>query len=173
MGPGSDDACQRDATRWTGKIADFDKPTTSGRFAACGFGSDRTQGVAGFAINTMHKGKEGEPMAEAHYDVYEVFIQKDILTHHVHVGSVVAPSPELALQVARENFLRRDTAVNIWVVLQQNIHGTSYEDKDALANQVLDKSYREVSGYSENAQKWKRFKERAITIDDVVNDMKK
>ena len=109
---------------------------------------------------------------EVHYDVYEVFVQREILAHHVHVGSVVAPSPELALQVARENFLRREKAVNIWVVLQQNIHHTSYEDADALANQVLDKSYREVSGYSENAQKWKRFKERAITVEDLVNDMK-
>lgn len=107
-----------------------------------------------------------------HYDVYEVFVQRDILAHHVHVGSVVAPSPELALQVARESFLRREQAVNIWVALQNNIHATSYTDADALVNQSLDKSYREVAGYSENAQKWKRFKEKSITIDDLVNDVK-
>ncbi|WP_083486010.1 phenylacetic acid degradation protein [Alicyclobacillus ferrooxydans] len=113
-----------------------------------------------------------DEVREVHYDVYEVFVQREILAHHVHVGSVVAPSPELALQVARENFLRRERGVNIWVVLQQSIHQTSYEDTDLLANQVLDKSYREVSGYSENAQKWKQFKERAITVEDLVNDIK-
>ncbi len=138
--------------------------------------ADRTKASTddlGAAQNRTALGHEETMQSEVHYDVYEVFVQKDILTHHVHVGSVVAPSPDLALQVARENFLRRDTAVNIWVVLQQNVHRTSYEDEDALANQVLDKSYREVSGYSDNAQKWKRFKERAITIDDLVNDLKK
>ena len=107
-----------------------------------------------------------------HYDVYEVFVQSDILAHHVHVGSVVAPSPALALQVARENFLRRERAVNIWVVQQQHVHSTSYEDPDVLANQEVDKSYRNVSGYSENAKKWKAFKENAITIDDLVNDIR-
>jgi len=107
-----------------------------------------------------------------HYDVYEVFIQRDSLVQHQHVGSLVAPSPDLALQLARENFLRRDVAVSIWVVKQDHIHATATEDADILANQVLDKSYRNVSGYSDNAKKWKGFKERAITIDDLVNDMK-
>ncbi|PWI57120.1 phenylacetic acid degradation protein [Sulfoacidibacillus thermotolerans] len=107
-----------------------------------------------------------------HYEVYEVFVQRDALSHHVHVGSVVAPSAELALQVARENFLRREKAVNIWVVKQENVHATSYEDQDFFANQVLSKSYREVSGYAENARKWKAFKQVAITVDDLVNDIK-
>ncbi len=108
----------------------------------------------------------------AHYEVYEVFIQRDDLSHHVHVGSVVAPSAKLAHQVARENFLRREKAVNIWVVKQEHVHATSYEDQDFFANQMLNKNYREVSGYAENAKKWKTFKQVAITVDDLVNDIK-
>ncbi|QQE76872.1 1,2-phenylacetyl-CoA epoxidase subunit PaaB [Alicyclobacillus sp. SO9] len=107
-----------------------------------------------------------------HYDAYEVFIQRHVLAHHEHIGSLVAPSPDMALQVARENFLRRDEAVSIWVVRQDDVHASASEDRDILANKVLDKSYREVAGYSENAQKWKSFKQRAITVDDLVDDMK-
>jgi ring-1,2-phenylacetyl-CoA epoxidase subunit PaaB len=54
--------------------------------------------------------------AEGLYHPYEVFVQYDHLAHHQHVGSVLAASPDIALQLARENFLRRDKAVNIWVV---------------------------------------------------------
>jgi ring-1,2-phenylacetyl-CoA epoxidase subunit PaaB len=107
----------------------------------------------------------------AQYDVFEVFVQYKPLEHHVHVGSVVAPSPLLALQVARENFLRRDTAYNIWVVKQTDIYATSYEDQDFFANHELNKSYRNVAGYSENAHKWKTFKGgRAMSLDELVSD---
>lgn len=112
-----------------------------------------------------------EPREENHYEPYEVFMQRDSLAHHVHVGSVIAPTAELALHVARESFLRRDTAISLWVVKQTEVHQTSYEDKDFFANQEIGKSYREVSGYADNAKRWKRFKEQAMTIDDIVHDV--
>ncbi|RIV20162.1 phenylacetic acid degradation protein [Alicyclobacillaceae bacterium I2511] len=116
---------------------------------------------------------QGSQQKQPHYDVYEVFIQRDFLGYHTHIGSVVAASPELAQLVARENFLRRDAAISIWVVHQTDIHETSYEDTDFFINRATDKSYRDVSGYVDNAKKWKAFKERAITIEDLVHDAKR
>ncbi|MCL6631002.1 MAG: phenylacetic acid degradation protein [Alicyclobacillus herbarius] len=108
--------------------------------------------------------------AEGLYHPYEVFVQYDHLQHHQHVGSVLAPSPEVALQMARENFLRRERAVNIWVVAKDQIHATAYEDTDFFA-QEFDRSYRRVDGYSaENARRWKRFKQRALELEDMVKD---
>ncbi|MFB5189324.1 phenylacetic acid degradation protein [Alicyclobacillus fastidiosus] len=98
-----------------------------------------------------------EEQARHCYVPYEVFIQKSKLDYHVYVGSVLAPSPELALQLARENFLRRDTAVNIWVVRQSDIHKTRSED-DAFFAREFSRDYREVTGYSANARRWKAFK---------------
>lgn len=112
-----------------------------------------------------------ESATPEYYEVFEVFIQGNTLANHIHVGSVVAPSPELALQVARESFLRRESAISIWVVKQAHIHHTSYEEKDFFLNKELDKSYRDVAGYADNARRWKRFKEQAMTIEDVVRDM--
>jgi ring-1,2-phenylacetyl-CoA epoxidase subunit PaaB len=100
------------------------------------------------------------------YGVYEVFVQKTQQDHHQHVGSVVAPSPDVALITARENFLRRDPAVNIWVVPREHIYATPYEG-DYFARE-LDRRYREVSGYSENGRLWRMFKERAMDLDEMI-----
>lgn len=100
------------------------------------------------------------------FGVYEVFVQKTRLDHHQHVGSVVAPSPDVALITARENFLRRDPAVNLWVVPRESIYATPYEG-DYFARE-LDRRYREVSGYSENGRLWKMFKEENPDFDEMI-----
>jgi ring-1,2-phenylacetyl-CoA epoxidase subunit PaaB len=103
------------------------------------------------------------------YQPYEVFIQYDHLQHHQHVGSILAPSPDIALQLARENFLRRERAVNIWVVRKDQIYATPYDDEDFFARE-FDRSYRRVDGYSDNARKWKQFKQRALQLEDILKD---
>jgi len=103
------------------------------------------------------------------YDVYEVFVQTNQLEGHQHVGSVLAPDGEMALQLARENFLRRDAGVSIWCVKKSMIHATSYEDKDFFAVE-FSRDYRRVDGYADNAKKWKIFKQRALHLEDLVKD---
>jgi ring-1,2-phenylacetyl-CoA epoxidase subunit PaaB len=103
------------------------------------------------------------------YDVYEVFVQHTHLDHHQHVGSVLAPSPDVALHLARENFLRRDKAVNLWVVRKDHVVSTGYEDSDFFASE-FDRAYRRVDGYSENAGLWKMFKQRQLQWEDIVKD---
>ncbi|MCL6517274.1 phenylacetic acid degradation protein [Alicyclobacillus sp.] len=105
------------------------------------------------------------------HEVYEVFVQSSALEPHTHVGSVLAPSAEWALQVARENFARRGTAVNLWVVRRRDIAATPADDGDFFVRE-FDRTYREVSGYSDNARRWKRFKARAMTMDEVMDDVR-
>lgn len=105
------------------------------------------------------------------FNVYEVFIQKDHGSPHVWVGSVDAGSPDDALLLARENFLRRDLAVSIWVVKQEQIHRTNYEDKDFFARES-DKTYRMLTGYNkQNAEKWRKYKKNLLDLEkDFVKD---
>lgn len=105
------------------------------------------------------------------FNVYEVFIQKDHGSPHVYVGSVDAGSPDDALLMARENFLRRETAVSIWVVKQEHVHGTNYEDRDFFA-QETDRSYRMLNGYNKaNAEKWRKYKKNLLDLEkDFVKD---
>lgn len=103
------------------------------------------------------------------YPVYEVFVQEDALAFHVNVGSLRAANEEMALQMARETFFRRDEVYDIWVVPQTCIF-SSPRDEAHLPVHALDKTYRLPAGY-DNAPHWKKFKARSMTIEDVAQEM--
>jgi ring-1,2-phenylacetyl-CoA epoxidase subunit PaaB len=85
-------------------------------------------------------------MPDTQWEVYEVFHQKARGEQHVHVGSVHAPNPEMALVLAKEQYARRMACVNLWVVKASDIHASEYADQDMFAH-ATDKSYREAYGY--------------------------
>ncbi len=101
--------------------------------------------------------------------VYEVFSQKDALSFATHVGSVRAPSPEMALQLAREAYFRRESAFDIWVIPASSItHGRDF--RHTLPSAPETKAYRMPQGY-DNGPLWKKFKAHAQTIEDVAKEM--
>ena len=55
-------------------------------------------------------------MTDTQWPRYEVFKQDNPKKRHEAVGSVHAPDAELALQNARDVFVRRPSAVSLWVV---------------------------------------------------------
>jgi ring-1,2-phenylacetyl-CoA epoxidase subunit PaaB len=79
---------------------------------------------------------------DTQWDTYEVFHQSRRGEPHVYVGSVHAPDPEMALQLARDQFARRLVCVSLWVVRSKDITATDYQDGDFFA-QMTDKSYRD------------------------------
>ena len=81
-----------------------------------------------------------------HFETYEVFHQKKRGTHHVHVGTVHAPNPEMALLFAKEQFGRRGTCVNIWVARTSDLFASDYDDSDIFEN-TPEKLYREAAPY--------------------------
>ncbi|MCL6452542.1 MAG: phenylacetic acid degradation protein [Alicyclobacillus sp.] len=103
------------------------------------------------------------------FEPYQVFVRRDALDAMEHVGTVMAASPEMAVLVARQNFLRRDAAVGLWVVADADMHSAN-TDPQFFAEE-LDKSYRRVDGYSDNARRWKRFKQQALQLQDIVRDL--
>ncbi|AEJ42763.1 phenylacetic acid degradation protein [Alicyclobacillus acidocaldarius] len=123
------------------------------------------------AMSQMERNRADEGATATSYDVYEIFVQTSDLEPHVHVGSLLAPSPEWALQLARENFLRRAQAVSVWAVRRDDVHATP-ADPDWFARE-FERKYRDVSGYADNARRWKRFKAQAMNIDDVIADVRK
>lgn len=100
--------------------------------------------------------------------VYEVFIRASHEAELTNVGSVVAASADLALLLARENFLRRDPAVALYVVRREHLFGISAaEDPDFFARE-FDRSYRQPYGYPENARTWQKYRRKAMTIEELV-----
>ncbi len=85
-------------------------------------------------------------MSDTQWEVYEVFHQKARGEPHVHVGSVHATDPEMALVLAKEQYARRMACVNLWVVRAEDITASAYADADMFQH-ATDKSYREAFGY--------------------------
>jgi len=80
------------------------------------------------------------------WETYEVFHQKKRGEQHMHVGIVHAPSPEIALVFAKEQYGRRRVTANLWVVRSSEIHASGYEDADIFET-TPEKTYREASDY--------------------------
>lgn len=102
--------------------------------------------------------KDGELYAMDHFQTYEVFEQKKRGTHHIHVGSVHAPSSELAMMFAKEQYTRRGQCVNLWVVKTSEIFVTQYEDSDIFETTSL-KTHRDPNSYKV-MDRIKAYKER-------------
>ena len=82
-----------------------------------------------------------------HWETYEVFHQHKRGEQPVHVGIVHAPSPEIALIFAKEQFGRRQQSSNIWVVRTTDVFTFNTHDEDMFET-TPEKKYREASGYS-------------------------
>ncbi len=90
------------------------------------------------------------------FDAYEVFAQTDSMRPHEHQFSLLAPNPEMALTLAKENFLRRSNITSIWVVRRDHIVKSQPADRAQFAR--LDKSYRMKQSYSGLADTWRKYK---------------
>jgi ring-1,2-phenylacetyl-CoA epoxidase subunit PaaB len=77
---------------------------------------------------------------------YEVFHQQKSGGRHVHVGSLHAPSHELALVLAKEQYGRRGQTTNLWVVNTRDVFTMRAEDADVFAT-TPEKKYRDVAAY--------------------------
>ncbi len=85
-------------------------------------------------------------MTDTQWETYEVFHQTKHGDPHEHVGSVHAPDPQMALQLARDQFARRLKCVSLWVVRSSDITATDYQDENFFA-QITDKSYRDPKAF--------------------------
>jgi ring-1,2-phenylacetyl-CoA epoxidase subunit PaaB len=77
---------------------------------------------------------------------YEVFHQQKSGGRHTHVGSLHAPSRELALLLAKEQYGRRGQTSNLWVVNTRDVFTMRSEDADVFAT-TPEKKYRDVAAY--------------------------
>ncbi|MGZ0050817.1 1,2-phenylacetyl-CoA epoxidase subunit PaaB [Brevibacillus gelatini] len=100
-----------------------------------------------------------ETEANNNFFIYEVFSQKSVNASFVHQFSLLAPNKEVALAMARENFLRRESCFNIWVVKRDDIYSLSPEERPFL-ERIDNKSYRETKGYGDLQARWRYHREQ-------------
>ncbi len=85
-------------------------------------------------------------MTDTQWETYEVFHQAKRGDPHEHVGSVHAPDPQMALQLARDQFARRLQCSSLWVCRTRDIAATDYQDGSFFAR-ATDKSYRDPKSF--------------------------
>ena len=99
-------------------------------------------------IKRLHlKGDETELVhTNSHHQTWEVFHQDKRGKQHVHAGAVHAPSPELALIMAKETFGRRGKTANLWVVKTSDVFTFQPEDEDMFET-TPEKTFRDPAYY--------------------------
>ena len=81
------------------------------------------------------------------WPLWEVFIRSRHGLDHKHTGSVHAPDGQLALQMARDVYTRRQEGVSIWVVRADQIVASDPAEKPAYFDPMADKVYRHPTFY--------------------------
>jgi ring-1,2-phenylacetyl-CoA epoxidase subunit PaaB len=85
--------------------------------------------------------------ARSTWPLYEVFLRGKRGLNHVHVGSLHAADPQMALHHARDLYTRRNEGVSIWVVAATDITASSPDEKDPFFDPSGDKVYRHPTFY--------------------------
>ncbi|MDC1221652.1 1,2-phenylacetyl-CoA epoxidase subunit B [Salibacteraceae bacterium] len=81
------------------------------------------------------------------WPLWEVFIRSKAGLSHRHSGSLHAADAEMALEMARDVYTRRNEGVSIWVVESNSILASDPDAKDALFDPANDKIYRHPTFY--------------------------
>ncbi len=78
---------------------------------------------------------------------WEVFVRSRPGLAHQHGGTVRAPGPAEALDVARTAFLPADRTVSVWLVPTAALHASRPEERAAMFDPALDKLFRHPTYY--------------------------
>jgi ring-1,2-phenylacetyl-CoA epoxidase subunit PaaB len=82
------------------------------------------------------------------WPLWEVFVRANRGLSHVHVGSLHAPDPEMALRNARDVYTRRNEGVSIWVVPAAAITTSDPDARGEFFESPVGKNYRHASYYT-------------------------
>src|SRR5262249_5590448 len=92
-------------------------------------------------------GNSDSPRRDPTWPLWEVFVRSKRGLNHVHVGSLHAADPDMALHHARDLYTRRNEAVSIGVVRWDAITASSPDEKDPFFAPSGDKVYRHPTFY--------------------------
>lgn len=86
-------------------------------------------------------------MKEPSLPLFEIFVRSKRGLDHRHVGSLHAEDAAMALQYARDVYIRRSEGVSIWVVRSSDIVASQEDDVETFCDPMEEKSYRHATHY--------------------------
>ena len=87
------------------------------------------------------------PAAPSEWPLWEVFVRTRAGLDHKHCGSLHAADAQLAIQLARDVYTRRQEGCSVWVVRSDQIVASDPADKAMYFDPMEDKVYRHPSFY--------------------------
>jgi ring-1,2-phenylacetyl-CoA epoxidase subunit PaaB len=86
-------------------------------------------------------------MTNTEWPLWEIFIRSKAGLDHKHCGSLHAADPQMAVQLARDVYTRRQEGVSIWAVRSDLIHASDPAHKASNFEPADDKVYRHPTFY--------------------------
>lgn len=86
-------------------------------------------------------------MESKNWPLWEIFLRSKAGLAHKHVGSLHAPSAEIAIENARDVYTRRKEGISIWVVESSKISASNPDDQEELFDPAENKPYRHPTFY--------------------------
>ncbi|MCG1021030.1 1,2-phenylacetyl-CoA epoxidase subunit PaaB [Sutcliffiella horikoshii] len=102
------------------------------------------------------------------YKEFEVFSKRTHTAPMQYQFSLLAPNEEIALVMAQENFMRREPAVDIWVVQRRDIRKMSQEERQSL-QRIDNKDYRNTKGYGYLKKKWRHYEQGMLDEQEIMS----
>ena len=102
------------------------------------------------------------------YEVYEVFSRRTFKSDMQHQFSLLAPNQEMAFVMAQENFMRREPAMDIWVVKRSDIRKLMPEERASLSR-IDNKDYRLTKGYGYLKKKWRQYEQQVLDEKEIMS----
>ncbi|SFE71155.1 1,2-phenylacetyl-CoA epoxidase subunit PaaB [Alteribacillus iranensis] len=103
------------------------------------------------------------------YKKYEVFSKKNDKSPVQHQFSLLAPNAEMALNIAQENFMRRENVIDVWVVPRNEIRSMTSEERKQWTKRLDNKDYRTTKGYGYLRKKWREKEQGMLDEKEILS----
>ncbi|MGX9933267.1 1,2-phenylacetyl-CoA epoxidase subunit PaaB [Virgibacillus salarius] len=103
------------------------------------------------------------------YQEYEVFSKKNGKSPIQHQFSLLAPNDEMALNMAQENFMRRENVIDVWVVPRSQIRSMTSEERQLWTKRLDNKEYRTTKGYGYLRKKWREKEQGMLDEKEIMS----
>ncbi|MBM6619404.1 1,2-phenylacetyl-CoA epoxidase subunit PaaB [Bacillus suaedaesalsae] len=102
------------------------------------------------------------------YQEFEVFSKRTDTAPMQYQFSLLAPNEEIALVMAQENFMRRESVADLWVVNRSHIRKMTQEEKLSL-HRLDNKDYRNAKGYGYLKKKWRHYEQEMLDEKEILS----
>lgn len=103
------------------------------------------------------------------YKEYEVFSRRNEKSPMQHQFSLLAPNDDMAINMAQENFMRRQDVIDIWVVRRDHVRAMTSEERRNWTKRLKNKDYRTTKGYGYLRKKWKEKEQGMLDEREILS----